>query len=147
LTGQGADELFGGYQRYVNQYLLGGDREVRRAIFDDIRRLHEINIERDAKICCFHNVELRLPFAAYQVAELAIKIPLEYKIEKRRDSLRKLVLRKVAKNLEIPTSIADKPKKAVQYATGINKAIKKIAKKRKTTVKEYINNLFLMEHN
>jgi asparagine synthase (glutamine-hydrolysing) len=147
LAGQGADELFGGYQRYVNQYLLHGDEEVRRVIFDDIRRLHEINIERDAKICCFHNIELRLPFASYEVAELAVKIPLEYKIEKRRDSLRKLVLRKVANNLRMPASIVDKPKKAVQYGTGINKAIKKIAKKRKTTVKEYINNLFLMEHN
>jgi asparagine synthase (glutamine-hydrolysing) len=124
---------------------MGGGEEVRRIMFDDVRRLDETNIERDAKICGFHNVELCLPFAAYQVAEFAVKIPLEFKIERRQDSLRKLVLRKVANNLKIPTSIADKPKKAVQYTTGVNSAIRKIAKKRKKTVREYINKLFLME--
>jgi asparagine synthase (glutamine-hydrolysing) len=145
LAGQGADELFGGYQRYINQYFLRGGEEVRKVMFDDVRRLHETNIERDAKICNFHNVELCLPFAAYQVVKFALKIPLEFKIERRQDSLRKLVLRKVANNLKIPSSIADKPKKAIQYGTGVNSAIKKIAKKRKMTVREYINKLFLME--
>ncbi len=145
LAGQGADELFGGYQRYISQYFLRGGEEVRKVMFDDVRGLHETNIERDAKICGFHNVELCLPFAAYQVVEFAVKIPLEFKIERRQDSLRKLVLRKVANNLKIPGSIADKPKKAVQYTTGVNSAIRKIAKKRKMTMREYINKLFLME--
>jgi len=145
LAGQGADELFGGYQRYTNQYFLRGGAEVRKVMFDDVHRLHETNIERDAKICGFHNVELCLPFAAYQVAKFAIKIPLEFKIERRQDSLRKLVLRKVAINLKMPAAIVDKPKKAIQYATGVNNAIKKIAKKQKMTVREYINKLFLME--
>jgi asparagine synthase (glutamine-hydrolysing) len=126
--------------------LLLGDEKARRVMFNDISKLHENNIERDAKICRFHEIELRLPFAAYPIVEFALKIPLELKIEKRQDSLRKLVLRKVAKNMKIPASITDKPKRAVQYATGINSAIKKIAAKQKATVKEYINKLFLVEH-
>ena len=40
------------------------------------------------------------------------------------------------------TSMADKPKKAVQYSTGINDAIKRIAKKQDKTVNEYIAELF-----
>jgi asparagine synthase (glutamine-hydrolysing) len=143
LAGQGADELFGGYQRYVNDYLEYGEEKVRRTMFDDVVRVHESNLERDVKICSYHGVELRLPFASYQIAKFALTLPTELKIEKNANTHRKLVLRKVAENIGLPKSITEKPKKAVQYATGINDALKKLAKKQKTTTKEYINSLFL----
>ena len=67
-------------------------------------------------------------------------------IERKSDSLRKLVLRKMAENLGLPASIAEKPKKAVQYSTGINDALKKIAKRHKLTTKAYVNRLFLSHY-
>ena len=142
LAGQGADELFGGYQRYVNDFLACGEETVRKNMYDDIARLHESNIERDAKICNFHGVGLRLPFASYRIVEFAISLPLEMKIDKNQNSLRKLVLRKAAENMGLPSFISNKPKKAVQYATGISLALKKTAKKQKTTVSEYVSRLF-----
>jgi asparagine synthase (glutamine-hydrolysing) len=142
LAGQGADELFGGYQRYVTEYMLGGDDKVRQTMFHDVVNIHESNIERDEKICIFHDVELRLPFASYQIAEFAMSLPTELKFERKADSLRKLVLRRAAENMGLSKAIAEKPKKAVQYSTGISSALKKLAKKQNLTVAEYINRIF-----
>ena len=147
LAGQGADELFGGYQRYVNECSQDGNDIARMTMFNDVVKIHERNLERDLKICGFHDLELRLPFASFELAEFAIALPIELKIENKTDTLRKLVLRKVALNVGMPASIAEKPKKAVQYSTGINDAIKRIAKKHETSVKEYINEIFLRSKN
>jgi asparagine synthase (glutamine-hydrolysing) len=142
LAGQGADEIFGGYQRYVNEYLSQGTEKLRHTMFADVIRLHESNIERDEKICGFHNVELRLPFASFQVAEFALSLPIELKIRRKSDGLRKIVLRKMAKNMGLPLNIVEKPKRAVQYSTGVNAVLGKIARKHGSTINEYVKMVF-----
>jgi len=142
LAGQGADELFGGYKRYVHDYLTYGGEKLREIFFSDILKMYETNFERDFKICNFHNVELRLPFATYQIAKFATELPVELKIEMKDNGLRKLVLRQVAENLGLPQSIAKKPKRAIQYATGVNKTLKKLATMKGMPMKEYIQETF-----
>jgi asparagine synthase (glutamine-hydrolysing) len=147
LAGQGADELFGGYQRYVNQACKDGTESTRKTMYQDVVSMHENNLERDRKLMGFYDVELRCPFASYAIAEFALGLPLECKLEPNEDTLRKLVLRRAAQNLGLPAIIADKPKKAVQYSTGINDAVKRIAKNSEKPVDQYITELFLRSKN
>ena len=142
LAGQAADELFAGYRRYVDDYLSFGEERVRKELFHDIASIHETNLERDYKLCNFHGVELRLPFADYRIAEFAMNLPTSLKIEHRPNGLRKIVLRKVAKDLGLPEPVVKKPKKAVQYTTGVDKALKRLAKKSRMTVNEYLRKIF-----
>jgi asparagine synthase (glutamine-hydrolysing) len=142
LAGQGADELFGGYRRYVDDYLRHDGEKVRRLIINDILKMYEINFERDFKICNFHNVDLRLPFATYPISKFATELPIELKLERKENGLRKLVLRQVAKNLGLPKFIVEKPKKAIQYATGVNKILKRLAAQQGLTAKEYVEKTF-----
>jgi asparagine synthase (glutamine-hydrolysing) len=142
LAGQGADELFGGYKRYLDEYLEGGSEKAQKAIFNDILGMCEDNLERDSKICNHLNVELRLPFATNNMAKFAINLPLELKMERTSNTLRKLVLRRVAKDLLLPQTIVDRPKRAIQYTTGINKALKKIAKQEGVPMAEYLQKVF-----
>jgi asparagine synthase (glutamine-hydrolysing) len=147
LAGQGADELFGGYQRYVNEYCQNGNEKAQKTMFNDVFNIYESNLERDKKISSHFDIDLRLPFAMFELVDFAMRLPLDCKMEQKPNTLRKLVLRKLALNLGLPKSIADKPKKAVQYSTGINDAIKRIAKKHKKTVNSYILELFQQDEN
>lgn len=142
LAGQGADELFGGYKRYLETYLVKDSSTVRYQIFSDISHMHENNLARDMKICNFHGVDLRCPFLSSKLVEFALKLPVNLKMERNFYSLRKLVLRQVGRDLGLPLSLVEKPKKALQYSTGVNTALKKIAKKDKKTISEYVDSIF-----
>jgi asparagine synthase (glutamine-hydrolysing) len=142
LAGQGADELFGGYEKHVQTYLQHGNEKAQETIFKDIVEMYEANFERDSKICSFHGIDLRLPFATYAIAKFAVDLPIELKMERSPTTLRKLVLRQLAKNVRLPTLATEKPKKAIQYTTGITKALKKLAKRNNLTLNEYFDRAF-----
>jgi asparagine synthase (glutamine-hydrolysing) len=142
LAGQGADELFGGYRRYVDAYLRKGGEKTQKTIYRDVANMHRINFERDFKICNFHGVEMRLPYATYEMAKLAVELPIEVKLQPSDTTLRKLVLRETARNLGLPRAITDRPKKALQYATGVSATLKKIALKNHLPLNEYLRQVF-----
>ena len=129
LSGQGADELFGGYNRYLKHFennsisdaYFALDAEIRH----DIANMHHVNLERDDAVAMANGVELRVPFLDKDIIDIALDIPAGYKIRDSEDVLRKHILRDVAKDLGVPDYIADRPKKAAQYGTGINKILKK----------------------
>ncbi|MEM3699251.1 MAG: asparagine synthase-related protein [Candidatus Bathyarchaeia archaeon] len=142
LAGQGADELFGGYRRYVNDYKRYGSEMAQEKIFNDIAKMYENNLERDFKICNFHNVEMRLPFATYSMAKFAISLPLKLKIKLVDEGMRKIVLRHLGEKLGLPKWITQRHKKAIQYATGVTKTLKKLANGKGLSQKAYLQQTF-----
>jgi asparagine synthase (glutamine-hydrolysing) len=142
LAGQGADEFFGGYKKYVDCYLQHGNEKAQRLIFKDVLDMYKTNFERDFKICNFHGMELRLPFATFPIAKFAVNLPINLKMERSNRTLRKLVLRQVARNLGLPQFIAEKPKRAIQYTTGTSKILRKITKQKGVSMNEYLQKIF-----
>ena len=127
ISGNCADEVFGGYQKYVREYVSKGD-SVRETMYRDVASSHEVNFERDYKICSDLGLELRLPFADIDVVRYGLSLPTELKLSKTPASPRKLILRALAREKGFPDELADRPKKAVQYSTGVNKVLQKLAK-------------------
>jgi len=129
FSGNGSDELFGGYHRYMTQWLKEGE-EVRGSMYRDVVESWRNNYDRDAKVCKDLGARLVLPFADARIIEFGLGVPTEYKLPSSMGEPRKTILRKLAKKLGYPAEVSDRPKKAAQYSTGVHKALASMAKSR-----------------
>ena len=135
LSGQGADELFCGYNRYKNKY--NKPQELLDELTYDLNNMYHVNLERDDKATMNNSLELRVPFLDKDVVDVATRMPINYMLKSDDDKIRKHILRNVALELGVPEEVAYRPKKAAQYGTGIDKIIKKKLSK-KDEFKEFI---------
>jgi asparagine synthase (glutamine-hydrolysing) len=139
-SGNGADELFAGYMKYLEKYLKGEDPSD--DIFEDVANSYLNNFHRDTKTCLDQDTRLLLPFTHPRLIDYALTIPVNQKLPDNRDQLRKKILRELAKKNGIPEKYSDRPKKAAQYSSGVNKALVKLAKKHGMSLREYMTKRF-----
>jgi len=137
LTGQGADELVGGYSRYLETPTLAEDLER------DFIGLEQ-QADRDQAIAALHGTYLSMPYMDVRVVRAARAIPAQEKVHGGR---RKVPLRQVAER-HIPTEFAWYEKKAMQYGSGVWKELQKLARKNgyKVSLQDYIDHISRVEH-
>ncbi|OLC61690.1 hypothetical protein AUH73_06720 [archaeon 13_1_40CM_4_53_4] len=87
-------------------------------------------------------MELRCPFAFLPLVEYALRLPISLKLRLVGSKVvRKHILRRLAYDWKLPEDVVNRPKKAVQYSSGVQKILLKEAKRRKMTVGSLLESL------
>jgi asparagine synthase (glutamine-hydrolysing) len=130
FLGQGADELFGGYQKYAEIYKSKGGEETRKIMNNDLHTLQNDQIIRERKIAHQFGLDIIYPYLDSDIIKQAKKYPISAHIEQtpQGELIRKVLLRKLAQKIGLPLEITRQPKKAIQYGSGTVKIIRKIVK-------------------
>jgi asparagine synthase (glutamine-hydrolysing) len=135
LTGQGADELFGGYPWYSTIVDREGyDRFLERS-WEDTFLLYRECLEREDKIAMAHSIELRVPYLDPEVIRVAFAVAPQHKIREGKDLIGKRIHRAVGVVLGAPKDIVFRAKEAAQHGANVHDVFEELAMKRGYTAK------------
>ena len=129
FSGQGPDELWGGYAWYPEVLSQEGRQELSRRMWDDLTRGDIETLDRENKIARAHGSEMAFPYLDLEVVELAMGVAPELKVTSGNDHLGKHPHRKLARMMGIPAQYANRSKDAAQHGTGIHEALDEIARR------------------
>jgi len=113
LTGEGADELFGGYTYYKD---IGDADFLHRELRRSITSLHNINLQRVDRMTMAHAIEGRVPFLDLSMIRLGQLIPPDMKIAGS-PPIEKWILRKAFEDL-LPAEITWRIKEQFDEGSG-----------------------------
>ncbi|MCI4369171.1 MAG: asparagine synthase-related protein [Thermoplasmata archaeon] len=117
LCGQGADELFLGYAHFEG--LSAAEAVERRR--SDLDLLNRTEWPRAQHIAAECERELFAPYLDTLLVAAVDGTPVEPHLP---TSERKPVLREIARDAGLPAELADRPKKAMQYGSGVNRLVR-----------------------
>lgn len=117
ICGQGADELFGGYKRYLS------DPEPQLSMLRDLLHLHSRGMDSCTLAVRSRGVDIFLPYLDEDVLGIGLSLPLDMKI---RNGKRKVLLREVGLELGLDERDVSVEKCAIQYGSGVGKHVAKI---------------------
>jgi asparagine synthase (glutamine-hydrolysing) len=112
LTGDGSDELFGGYPMYHHS----DGRAARRLFLHKIRNLCRTELQRVDRASMAYGVEARVPFLDLAVVELAMRLPLHLKL---RNGQEKWIVRQAFADV-LPDYIRARPKDPMSHSSGLH---------------------------
>jgi asparagine synthase (glutamine-hydrolysing) len=129
-AGQLSDELFGGYGKFEDIALDDESDNLGKEMFDSVVAASVKDFDPGDKIAVAAGLELCSPFAYLPLVEYALKLPASLRVKLGNGKVtRKYILRRLAAHLKLPESVVDRPKKAVQYSSGVQKVLLKEAKR------------------
>lgn len=133
ITGQGADELFGGYARYISM----PPHEFRSARDADIERVITTVVSIEDALAAHWDKTIIRPYLCEEILGFARKLPLELVLPAPE---RKKIVRKALIRSGVPEEdIAEK--KAAQYGSGVSAVLKRAAKRGGESMGELISRL------
>ncbi len=139
LAGQLSDELFAGYGRFDELARKKNSRTTREEIWRSVLAASTNDFEPGDKLAVSHRLRLRCPFAFLPLVEFALRLPISLKLQVIESQVvRKYILRRLAANWNLPNAVANRPKKAVQYSTGVQRVLLKEAKRRGMTLGQFL---------
>ncbi len=121
MTGQGADELFGGYAKYRGLT----DEEFASLRNKDLRKLVERTSRIERRVASHFRKSLLRPYLCDGVTSFASRLPVS---TLKPEATNKPVIRQALVELGLP-EIARMEKKAAQYGSGVTKILRKAAKR------------------
>jgi len=129
FSGQGPDELWGGYSWYPQVIAKDGYDGLLQNMWGDLERADVETFDRENRIAIAHGVEKVFPYADIEVVKLAMSVSPHLKITSAEDRVGKRPHREAAKRLGLPAQYADRSKDAAQHGTGIHGTLDAIARK------------------
>jgi asparagine synthase (glutamine-hydrolysing) len=129
LTGQGADELFGGYPWYSRIVEQEGYQSFEERLWEDTFLLYKECLEREDKIAMAHSLELRVPYLDPQMIKLAFSISPHLKIGRNDDVLLKWIHRQYGLSIGVPEETAFRKKEAAQHGANVHTVFEELANK------------------